>query len=66
MSRSKTTKKRTISKSPAVIARNAAEKYFTALAQQIPFDAAPGDVNLIGYYNDIREALMNEKSCTTS
>jgi hypothetical protein len=42
------------------IARDAAERYFAALASEIPFDTAPGDVDLIAAVNDIHDAIIDD------
>ena len=39
------------------LAETAAERYFGALAARIPFDTAPGDVDLIRAVCEIQEAL---------
>jgi len=36
--------------------------YFTALTAEIPFDTAPGDVNLIEAANEIQDAIMAERA----
>ena len=36
------------------LAQTAADRYFAAIAAEIPFDTAPGDVDLISAVNEIQ------------
>ncbi len=47
----------TQTKTPQEIAREAADRYFAALACEIPCDTAPGAVNLIEAANEIQDAI---------
>jgi hypothetical protein len=47
---------------PRALAREAADRYFTALASEIPCDAAPGDVNLIAHAVDIQAVIESTRS----
>ena len=49
---------------PQQLAKDAADRYFAALASRIPFDSAPGDVDLISAVNDIHDAIMRERPMT--
>jgi hypothetical protein len=44
------------------LARDAADRYFAALVSEIPFDTAPGDVDLIAAFNDIQDTLLDGDS----
>lgn len=59
MARTKTKPKRPSAgpKSPQAIARDGADRYFAAIVNEIPFDGAPIEVNLIEHYNAIRAAI---------
>jgi hypothetical protein len=39
------------------LAADAADRYFAALASEIPFDTAPGDVDLIAAVCEIEDAI---------
>ena len=40
------------------IAETAADRYFAALVADIPFDTAPGDVNLVNACNEVYVTLL--------
>jgi hypothetical protein len=44
---------------PQELAKDAADRYFAALTSEIPFDAAPGDVDLIGAATAIMDAIVD-------
>ncbi len=44
------------------LAKQAADRYFAALAADLPFDTAPGDVNLVQSVTEIQDALMTERT----
>ena len=46
------------------LAQTAADRYFGAIAAEIPFDNAPGDVDLISAVNDIQDARLRESKIT--
>ena len=49
---------RTSTATAQALARKAADDYFAALAAEIPYDTAPGDVHLIDRVCDIQEAVL--------
>jgi hypothetical protein len=42
------------------LAKDAADHYFAALTAEIPFDNAPGDVDLIDACNQIQDAINED------
>lgn len=56
-----TTKETPARRSPQHLAREAADKYFAALAADLPFDTAPGDVNLVELCTQIHDAILRER-----
>ena len=50
--------------SPIALARAAADEYLNALAGDLPFDAPPGDVNLVEHFTKIQNALLKQGGIT--
>jgi hypothetical protein len=47
-------------RTPQALAAEAADRYFAALVREIPFDTAPGDVNLINEAMEIQDQVLRE------
>lgn len=48
-------------RTPQQLAKDAADRYFDALASDLPFDVAPGKVNLVEACVAIQDALLNHR-----